>query len=95
MILELSTGSEWKGTKIPSFEEILELCHGRIGIYLDLKSAPVDQLVEIIRNIGMEKDILWYIPASDIKDISELKTNCPECILMPDPGPENNIEISC
>lgn len=88
----VSTGPEWKGTKIPTFDEILELCRGRIGIYLDLKSAPVSQLVEIIKKYGMEKDILWYISASDLKDINDLRNSCPECILMPDPGPESNIK---
>lgn len=85
-------GPEWKGTRIPSFEEILELCHGKIGIYLDLKSAPVDKLVEIIKRYGMEKDIIWYISASDEKDLNELRTDCPECIPMTDPGPKNNIK---
>ncbi|MGZ5101743.1 MAG: glycerophosphodiester phosphodiesterase [Usitatibacter sp.] len=42
----IKKGTQWEGTRIPSFEEILQLCHGKIGIYLDLKSAPVDKLVE-------------------------------------------------
>jgi glycerophosphoryl diester phosphodiesterase len=88
----INTGPEWKGTKIPTFEEILDLCHGKIGIYLDLKAASVSQLVEIIKKYGMEKEIVWYISASDSKDINELKTNCPQCIPMPDPGPASNIE---
>jgi glycerophosphoryl diester phosphodiesterase len=87
----IKTGPEWKGTKIPTFEEILELCYNRIGIYLDLKAAPVSSLVEIIRKYGMQKNILWYIPSSDLKDIEELKASCPDCILMPDPGAEENI----
>lgn len=88
----VKTGAEWKGTRIPSFEEILELCRGKIGIYLDLKKAPVPRLVEIIKKYGMEKEILWYIPASDTKDIDDLQASCPECILMPDPGSEINIQ---
>jgi glycerophosphoryl diester phosphodiesterase len=85
-------GPQWKNTRIPTFDEILELCHGRIGIYLDLKAAPVSQLVESIKRLGMEKDIIWYIPASDLKDLNELKTSCPECICMPDPGSAANIK---
>jgi glycerophosphoryl diester phosphodiesterase len=87
-----SVGQEWKNTRVPSFEEILQLCHGKIGIYLDLKSANVTGLVEIIKKFGMERDILWYIPASYIKEIRELKSSCPYCIPMPDPGPKSNIE---
>ena len=40
----------------------------------------------------MEKDIIWYISASDTKDIDELKKSCPDCILMPDPGSQDNIK---
>jgi glycerophosphoryl diester phosphodiesterase len=90
----ISTGPEWKGTKIPTFDEILELCRGRIGIYLDLKAASVSQLVKIIKKYGMEKEILWYISASDLKDINELNSSCPGCILMPDPGPETNLKTT-
>ncbi|MGZ7210565.1 MAG: glycerophosphodiester phosphodiesterase, partial [Methanobacterium sp.] len=73
----IKKGTQWEGTRIPSFEEILQLCHGKIGIYLDLKSAPVDKLVEIIKKYGMERDIIWYISASDSKDLNDLKANCP------------------
>ena len=84
-------GPEWKDTRIPTFEEILQLCRGKIGIYLDLKAAPVPELIEIIKKYGMEHDILWYIPASHIKEIRELVNNCPDCIPMPDPGLKSNI----
>ena len=30
-------GPEWENERIPTFEEILRLCKGQIGIYLDLK----------------------------------------------------------
>lgn len=84
-------GPEWKGTRIPTFEEILQLCQGKIGIYLDLKDAPVRELVEIIKKYDMEQDIIWYIPAFRIKEIQELVTNCPSCFPMPDAGAEKNI----
>jgi glycerophosphoryl diester phosphodiesterase len=87
----ISTGAEWKGTKVPSLEEILQLCRGKIGIYLDLKAASVPELIKIIRQYGMEGDIFWYIPANWSKEILELNSGCPECILMPDPGKEENL----
>ena len=78
-------GPEWQGAKIPTFEEILDLCKGKIGIYLDLKRGPVDQVAEPIKARGMEHDVLWYIGAGQIQ---QLRKVCPECIEMPDPGPE-------
>lgn len=85
------SGPEWKGTEVPSFEEILQLCRGRIGIYLDLKDASVPELINIIKQYKMERDIVWYISSSRIREISELTEDCPECILMPDPGKDENI----
>ncbi len=42
-------GPSWENERIPTFEEILQLCRGKIGIYLDLKEPNVKQLVEIIQ----------------------------------------------
>ena len=84
-------GPEWENERIPTFEEILELCKGRIGIYLDLKEPDVKAQVEIIKRYGMERDVIWYIPASRMKYILQVKEYCPECIPMPDPGEEKNI----
>lgn len=84
-------GAEYKGTQIPSLQEILDLCKGKIGIYLDLKDAPVSDLSEIIKSYGMERDVFWYIPSFCIKKSRQLGKFCPDCILMPDPGPESNI----
>ena len=78
-------GPQWKGTKIPTFEEILDLCKGKVGIYLDLKRGAIDPLAELIKQRGMEHDVLWYIGAGQIR---RLRTVCPECVEMPDPGPE-------
>ncbi len=85
-------GPQWKGTKIPTFEEILQLCKGKIGIYLDLKAAYVPDLVKIIQKYGMEKNIVWYISASDMKQIMQVVDNCPDCIPMPDAGTAKNID---
>lgn len=85
-------GPKWKGTRIPTFEEILELCHGKINVYLDLKDAEPAALIEIIRRYNMEQNIVWYVPASRHKTLMDIKQHCPSCLIMPDPGPERNIE---
>ena len=84
-------GSAWENERIPTFEEILQLCHGQIGIYLDLKENLVSELVEIIKKYEMEGDIIWYIPASFMKPIKQVKSDCDKCIPMPDPGSKKNI----
>ena len=79
---------EWSSERIPTFEEILELCKGRVGIYLDLKDASVDKVVSIVNKWDMARQVLWYADFDELKRVAEL---CPECILMPDPGPEENL----
>lgn len=81
-------GEQWKGTRIPTFEEILDLCKGKIGIYLDLKAASVPELVKIVKAKGMENDVIWYVGG---RNLADLKASCPECFEMPDPGPEKNL----
>jgi glycerophosphoryl diester phosphodiesterase len=86
------TGPEWKDTRIPTFEQILQLCQGKIGIYLDLKDAAVAPLIDLIKKYGMDRDVLWYLTANRIKEIREIATLCPDCIPMPDAGPARNID---
>jgi glycerophosphoryl diester phosphodiesterase len=85
-------GPEWKGTRVPSFEEILQLCRGKIGIYLDLKAASIPELVKLIKEYNMERSIIWYIPANRTAAISQLDRECPDCIVTPDPGKEENLD---
>ncbi len=85
-------GADWENERIPTFEEILQLCKGKIGIYLDLKEPEIKAQIKIIKNYGMERDIIWYIPASYLDAIKEVKKNCNECIVMPDPGLKKNIK---
>lgn len=54
---------EWGGYAIPTFGEVLDLCKGRIYIYLDFKSAdPAAAYREIVKR-GMEKEVVVYINA--------------------------------
>lgn len=85
-------GEEWKNTRIPTFDEILQLCQGKIGIYLDLKDAPVDELMKIIRKYNMEKDIIWYIPANYLLGLEGTDTLFGNSFPMPDPRSEENLE---
>ncbi|UCC98907.1 MAG: glycerophosphodiester phosphodiesterase family protein [Phycisphaerales bacterium] len=79
---------QWSDERIPTFEEILDLCKGRAGIYLDVKEASVEQLVSIVKKWGMAGQILWYADYDELDRVARL---CPECIQMPDPGAEENL----
>lgn len=81
-------GERWRGTRIPTLEEILDLCQGKCGIYLDLKDADVETLVEAIKRRGMERDVLWYADYAELARVHELH---PGCVIMPDPGPASRL----
>jgi glycerophosphoryl diester phosphodiesterase len=88
----IKVDQKWCGTKIPTFEGILKLCQGKIGIYLDLKEADPRALIPIIKKYGMAQTIVWYIAAKDHGSLTDIKTNCAECLIMPDPGGRKNIK---
>lgn len=46
---------EYAGEPIPRLEEILLWAKGRIGVYLDLKSADPDAVAELVRRTGMTR----------------------------------------
>src|ERR1700730_14240227 len=44
----IKKGPEIAGTKIPTFDQALDLARGKIGIYVDIKSATAQDLVRHI-----------------------------------------------
>ncbi len=85
-------GAEWKGTSIPTLEEILKLCQGKIGIYLDLKAADPDVIIPLLRKYEMADRVVWFLYGLDRKNIQKINNKCSECFPMPDPGPEKNLK---
>lgn len=46
---------------IPTFESVLALCKGKINIYLDFKEANVAQTYKLIRQAGMQNNVVVYL----------------------------------
>ena len=78
-------GPEWKDERIPKMDDVFALCKDKIGIYLDVKYADTAQLLAMVRKHGMELQCLWYAGPKQLKKVA---ADCPECLPMPDPGPE-------
>ena len=71
--------------QIPSFEEVLKVCRGKIGIYLDYKNARVEQAYQLIQQYKMEKDIVVYINTpQQFIDWRRVAPNMPLMISLPD-----------
>lgn len=47
--------------RVPTFEEILTLCKGKIYIYIDYKQADAAQTYSVLKAYGMENQVLVYI----------------------------------
>jgi glycerophosphoryl diester phosphodiesterase len=73
------------GHQVPSFREVLELCKGRIHIYLDFKDADVKATVAMIRETGMEKQVLVYINSeAQYKAWRSIAPQIPLMLSLPD-----------
>src|SRR5215469_5732167 len=53
-------GPEFAGTRVPTFDEALDLARGKIGIYVDVKNASAKDLVEHINSHGMTDHVVIY-----------------------------------
>ena len=46
---------------IPTFKDVLNTCRGKIGIYLDFKDADPAKVFALIKDAGMEKNVVVYL----------------------------------
>jgi glycerophosphoryl diester phosphodiesterase len=72
---------EYAGTKVPTFDQVLDLARGKIGIYVDIKNATAQDLVTHIDGHGMSDHVVMYCRANLCKQIQELN---PKLKVMPE-----------
>jgi glycerophosphoryl diester phosphodiesterase len=85
----IKSAPEFAGTRIPSFDEVLNLAHGRIGVYVDLKNATAQAIVDAIRKSDMVDRVVIYrsgIPL--LKEIQEIE---PRLKVMPESRSVDNV----
>lgn len=75
---------KWKDERIPTFPEILEVCQGKIGIYVDMKDVDAAMAVKLVQEYDMVGRCMWYGGPRDLHGVQEADA---ECRLSPDPGP--------
>jgi len=83
----IKSGPQFAGTKVPTFDEALDLAHGKIGIYVDVKSASAKDLVTHIEEHGMTDHVVIYAGLSLSKEIQKLN---PKLKVMPEAGTVEN-----
>jgi glycerophosphoryl diester phosphodiesterase len=70
---------------IPTFAEVLKTCVNKIHIYLDFKSASVQQSYNMIKKFGMEKQVIVYINSENqYKEWRRFVPTMPVMLSMPD-----------
>jgi glycerophosphoryl diester phosphodiesterase len=79
---------EYAGTKIPTFDQALDLARGKIGIYVDVKNATAQDLVTHIDGHGMTDHVVIYCRATLCKQLEDLN---PKLKVMPE---SNSVEHS-
>jgi glycerophosphoryl diester phosphodiesterase len=76
-------GAQFAGTKIPTFDEVLDLARGKIGIYVDIKNATAQDLVTHIGEHGMTDNVVMYCKPSLCAEIQKLNAKLK---VMPESG---------
>lgn len=81
---------EFTGTKVPTFEEVLRLAHGNIGIYVHVKSVAPQDLVDILEREDMlDKVVIFCEDQNYHRRIHALR---PSLKVMPEAVNQETIE---
>ena len=70
------------GSRVPTFDEVLDYARGKIGIYVDVKQVSAKDLVEHITGHGMTDNVVIYSGRIS-KEIQDLN---PRLKIMPEAG---------
>jgi glycerophosphoryl diester phosphodiesterase len=80
---------QFPNLRVPTFDEVLELCKGKIGIYVDTKDATPKDLIAAIERHDMGNHVMfWSEDAKFLKQIHELR---PKWVLMPEAFNPSNV----
>jgi glycerophosphoryl diester phosphodiesterase len=56
----IKMGSQFAGTKVPTYDEALEFARGKIGVYIDAKRISAKDLVDGVLQYGLEDRVVVY-----------------------------------
>jgi glycerophosphoryl diester phosphodiesterase len=73
--------TQFAGTNVPTFEEALQLAHGKIGVYVDSKSILPEDLVAMLEKTDMSDKVVIYGGAGFLKRVLALR---PALKVMPE-----------
>jgi glycerophosphoryl diester phosphodiesterase len=68
---------KFTGTKVPTFEEALNLAHGKIGVYVDCKDLSAADLVAALRKTDMLNHVVIYGDPNFLTRVIALEPSLP------------------
>ena len=83
-------GAAFAGTKVPTFDQALDLARGKTGIYVDVKNASARDLVDHIDGHGMTNHVVIYCGLNLGKQIQELD---PKLKVMPESATVEHVTV--
>jgi len=72
---------EFAGTKVPTFDEVLEFARGKIGVYIDAKRISAVDLVAAVGKFGLDDHVVVYGGVDLHREIQKLN---PRIRVMPE-----------
>ena len=76
--------AKYTGEKVPTFDEVLTLCRGKVHIYVDHKEAPSEQVFAAIKRHGMEREVVVYNGPDGLKEWKRIAPRIPVMPSLPD-----------
>lgn len=73
----------FRGSSVPTFEEVLEFARGKIKVYIDSKRISATDLVAAVRKFGMEDQVVVYGGMELHRGVQKLE---PRISVMPEAG---------
>jgi glycerophosphoryl diester phosphodiesterase len=86
----IKSAPEFAGTRIPTFDEVLKMAHGKIGVYVDLKNATAQAIVDALQKSDMVERVVIY--RGSIPLLKEIQAIDPRLKVMPESRNVDNVK---
>ncbi len=77
----VKSGAEFAGTKVPTFDEVLDFARGKIGVYVDTKRASAADIVAALERHDMQDHVVIYGGFEYLGQVAALR---PKIKVMPE-----------
>ena len=77
----IKSGPQFARTKVPTFDEVLEFAHDKIGVYVDTKRASAADIVAALERHKMQDHVVVYGGFEFLKQLAALR---PKIRVMPE-----------